>query len=317
MSKPEKPIVQARRPEIPLRLEQVKGNTWCIVLGYIRLPIYRLDENRAIMIDSGLPQSWEPLLAFLEQEKLEIVAVLTSHGHPDHVGNHLNLRNRFGTEIYMSRFSAAIYDNAMNQSAISIGITGYRKYKKTLGRTFDADVIFDWDVKSIEVEGVTFGLEQLPGHAAEHIGIVTPDNVIYLGDTVLDEHMVQNIRLPFCTCLEPDLESLEKIMQMQYDKYIIAHNGVYDSIYELAKLNRDNMLKKADMIESLCDDYITIDGIVKKLLLQTGGELDNMRTVSGTRYNLSIFVSYLLDLGRLSCRAHDGALEYIRAANEK
>lgn len=310
MGKPEK--VRHRRPEIKPELMQVKGNTWCITLGYIRLPLYRVDDTRAILIDSGLPQSWEPLLGLLEREKLEIVAVLTSHAHPDHVGNHKKLRERFGAEIYMSRFSAALYNNPMNQSALSSGLTGYRKYKKTLGMTFDADVLFDWDVKSLEVEGVTFGVEQLPGHAAEHIGIVTPDNVIYLGDTVLDENMVKNLRLPYCTCLEPDIETLEYIMDMQYDKYILAHSAVCDEIREIAKLNRDNLLAKADMIESLCDEYITMDGMVKKLLLQTGGEIDNQRTVGGTRHNLSVFVSYLEDLGRLENRANDGVLEYIK-----
>lgn len=317
MSNPQKkPFMKARGPEVKLHLEQVKDNTWCIVTGYARIPLYRLDETRAIMIDSGLPQSWDELLALLEREKLEIVAVLTSHAHPDHVGNHRNLRDRFGTEIYMSRFSAAIYDNPMNQTALSIGVSGYRKYSRTLGLPFDADVIFDWDVRSIEVEGATFGIEQLPGHAAEHIGIVTPDNVAYLGDTVLDESMIKNVRLPFCTCLEPDLESLEKIADMQYDRYILAHNGVYDEIRELALRNRDNLLEKADMIEALCDEYITLDGMVKKLLLATGGDIDSKRTVSGTRYNLSIFVAYLTDLGRLTMRAHDGALEYIKVNRE-
>lgn len=310
MSKPEN--IRRRRQEIKPELVQVKGNTWCIVLGYIRLPLYRIDDTRAILIDSGLPQSWEPLLELLEREKLEIVAILTSHAHPDHVGNHKKLRERFGAEIYMSHFSAALYNNPINQSALSSGLTGYRKYKKTLGVTFDADVLFDWDVKILEVEGVTFGIEQLPGHAAEHIGIVTPDNVIYLGDTVLDENMVKNLRLPYCTCLEPDIETLEYIMDMQYDKYILAHSAVCDEIREIARLNRDNLLAKADMIESLCDEYITMDGMVKKLLQQTGGETDSQRTVGGTRHNLSVFVSYLEDVGRLENRANDGVLEYIK-----
>ncbi len=317
MSQPkEKPFMRARRPEVKPYLELVKGNTYCIVTGYARIPLYKLDGHRAIMIDSGLPQSWDEILALLEQEKLEIAAVLTSHAHPDHVGNHKNLRERFGADIYMSRFSAAIYDNAMNQTAISIGVTGYRKYSKTLGAPFDADVIFDWDIKTIDVEGATFIIEQLPGHAAEHIGIVTPDNVAYLGDTVLDEDMVKNVRLPFCTCLEPDLEALEGIAEMKYDKYILAHNGVYDSIRELALLNRANLLKKADMIEALFDEYLTLDAAVKKLLLATGGDIDNKRTVSGTRYNMSIFVTYLEDTDRLTSRARDGALEYIRSGTE-
>ena len=315
MSKEQGNNQRRQKPEIKPWLEHVKGNTYCIVTGYARIPLYRLDEHRVIMIDSGLPQSWENLLELLENEKLQPVAVLTSHTHPDHVGNHKSLRAHFGAKIYMTRFTASVYNNPMNQSAIYVGLSGYRKYSGDMDPTFETDVIFDWDVESITVEGATFGIEQLPGHAAEHIGIVTPDNVIYLGDTVLDENMVNNLRLPFCTCPEPNLESVEKVANMHYDRYIVAHNGIYDDIRELAILNRDNMLKKADMIEALCDEYLSIEGMVRKLLKQTGARLDSRRTVSGTRYNLSIFVAFLEDQGRLECRANDGVLEYIKVSN--
>ena len=73
MSRPqEKSLMKARGADFEPVLEQVKGNTWCIVLGYARIPVYKLDEHKIIMIDSGLPQSWEQLLGLLEKEKLKL-----------------------------------------------------------------------------------------------------------------------------------------------------------------------------------------------------------------------------------------------------
>ena len=34
-------------------LEHVKGNTYCIVMSAVRIPIYKLNATDAIMIDSG------------------------------------------------------------------------------------------------------------------------------------------------------------------------------------------------------------------------------------------------------------------------
>ena len=40
-------------------LEHVKGQTYCIVTGYSRLPVYKLNDTDVIMIDSGLPREWD------------------------------------------------------------------------------------------------------------------------------------------------------------------------------------------------------------------------------------------------------------------
>lgn len=300
------------RSEFRPYLEQVKGRTYCIVTDYARIPVYKIDERSVIMLDSGLPQSWEAIRQLLEQQALKVVAVMTSHAHPDHVGNHLNLRRHFGAKIYMSPLAATVYTDPMNLTAVFSGVGSYRRLREVMGEPFEADCIIDTKAGTIDVEGIPFGIEYLPGHAAEHIGIVTPDNVAYLGDTVLDEKMLRILRLPYCTCIEPDLESKEKIAQMQYDRYILAHNGVYDEIRELALLNRDSMIRKAAMIEELCDDYITVDGMVKKLLLATDGDVSSHRTVSGARRNVATFVDYLEDMDRLICRVRNGALEYIK-----
>lgn len=299
-----------KRPEIKPHLELVKGNTYCIVLSYARIPLYMLGGGKAIMIDSGFAQSWENILWLLEKENLQITAVLTSHAHPDHLGNHRNLQKHFGAKLYMSDFAAMAYRTPMNQTALGLGLVSYRMFREALGQPLRADHIIDPFSKTIDVEGTKFGVLYLPGHAAEHLGFITPDNVAYLGDAVLDENMVQRLRIPYCTCVEPDLESKEAIAELHCDRYILAHNGVCDEIRPLAEQNRDSMLEKARHLEKLCRDYQTLDQITLQFLLETGGDPDSYRTVHGARRNISVFVEYLIDTDRLEVRARNGVVEY-------
>ena len=53
-------------------LQHVKGNTYCIVTEYMRLPLYRLNDRDAILIDSGLPREWPAISQVLEAENLKI-----------------------------------------------------------------------------------------------------------------------------------------------------------------------------------------------------------------------------------------------------
>ena len=294
-------------------LEHVKGNTYCVVTGYARIPLYKLNKTDGILLDSGLPRDWEGILACLQENDLQIKAVLTSHVHPDHVGNHLNLRRQFGAKIYMTMYAASVCASPMNQVASYAGVITYRRLVKDMVSGFVPDHLIDWNARSITVEGATFGLLQLPGHNAEHLGIVTPDNVAYLGDTILSEHVVKSLRAPFCVCVELDLASKESLAETNYDYYIMAHNGVCTDIRELAYLNRDMLLEKADLLESLADSYLTLDALTAKMMKATGSNAESLRRVVGFRRNVTPFVDYLLDMGRLTCRVNEGTIEYIRS----
>ena len=72
--------------------EQVKGNTWCMVFDFGRIPVYLCGEGKAIMIDSGFERNRQEILDLLAEKELQLIALLTSHTHPDHIGNHAFLR---------------------------------------------------------------------------------------------------------------------------------------------------------------------------------------------------------------------------------
>lgn len=294
-------------------LEHVKGNTYCIVTGYSRLPVYKLDDKNIIMIDSCLPREWEGIERCLEKEKLFVKAVLSSHYHPDHIGNHLRLRRKFGAKLYLSPFAAAAKADPMNMLGSMAGITTYRQVKNHFGEVFAPDVFIDWNAPWVEAEGAVFQILQLPGHCAEHMGFITADNVGYVADTVLSKNIIEHLRSTFTTCVELDLQSKEKLTQLQCDKYIVAHNAVCDSIRELALQNRDHMLGRLELLEDIAGDYMNLDTLVARFLEVTDNQLDSVRKVAGTRRNVIPLVDYLMDTGRFTARVKDGYIEYKKA----
>lgn len=101
--------MQLRNSSSKPYLEHVLGDTWCIVTDYSRIPLYMPDRAQAIMIDSGLKKpDREGILSLLEQEKIHVSALLTSHFHRDHTGNHAAIRAVHNCTVYMTPFAGGI-----------------------------------------------------------------------------------------------------------------------------------------------------------------------------------------------------------------
>lgn len=65
-----------------------------------------------------------------------------------------------------------------------------------LEECFPADVIIPPMRSTGLLRGPGFGILQLPGHSAGHIGVVTPDGAAYLGDCLIDEEQIAAAKLP-------------------------------------------------------------------------------------------------------------------------
>lgn len=296
------------------RLEHVLGDTWCIVTGFARIPIYMPERSNAVMIDSGVEKTDRAgLLTLLEQENIRVSAILTSHFHFDHIGNHAAIKEKHGAEIYMTYFAALLGRNPLYQTAVT-----YESMMTAIlrGGPFDnpADHMFSANDDSVTAAGYTFKILPLPGHAQEHVGFVTPDGVAYLGDTILSQQVLRGIRVPYLTCCREDLEAKASVLEMNYPCYILAHNGICTSgIRELAQENIDSLQDKLQMIESLCDQYVTMERLTAEMIQSRSGDGNSLLRVIGAKRNMQTLVEYLQETGRLDIRARDGYVEYIRS----
>ncbi len=292
--------------------EHVKGQTYCIVTDYCRIPVYMLDNNRAIILDTGFSTNEQDILRLLDEKDLTITAILTTHVHPDHTGNHVALRKKFGCKIYMTPFAAATCADPLTMYSNFGGRAGYHRLKKDLSRFFPTDVIIPWKDGKITVEGADFEVVTTGGHCVEHICFITPDNVAYLGDALQSADIMRYRRLTYSIGLEADMESKEKIATLRCDKYILAHNGVIEDIQTEVRVALEEIEKRLAAFVEQADTPASMDDLIQRFLVHSGADLNNKRTVHGVYFNALAFIDYLVDLKRLEVIIEDGFIKYVR-----
>jgi hydroxyacylglutathione hydrolase len=109
--------------------------------------------KQAIVVD---PSEAEPVVAALEREGLELVAILDTHHHPDHVGGNAELVRRFKVPVYAHR------SDERRIPAIS--------------NLVDEGVPF-------RIAGLTFSALHVPGHTTGAVTYVV-EGCAFTGDTL-------------------------------------------------------------------------------------------------------------------------------------
>ena len=84
-----------------MNLTQVKGNTWVIEANQL-IPLYKLDEKRCVLLDTGLLEEREELENTLSGAGLTPVGVLCSHAHVDHCANNGYLQGKYGAQVALT-----------------------------------------------------------------------------------------------------------------------------------------------------------------------------------------------------------------------
>ena len=306
-------------------IERIKGDTWRIVTPKITIPFYRTGERTVILMDSGFPDEYEQIRAALDEKGLQVTDILTSHAHYDHVGNHIPFQSE-GARLWLSEFDAGV---TKNYTALSAPF--YTENPDDLKRLypfmiFETDRCFSVREKRIcagsdecetgkggckSTEAV-FEVLDIPGHAHSQTGFVTPDGVAYLADALFSESMLRPGILLFHHNWAQTLKTLGQISQMQYDRYVLAHSGVYTDIRPLAEKNREFLMQLAGTALDLFSDWISAEQFLLRMLTSM-----NIHPKSPTKYHIAdrechSLLTYLEEEEQLQCKIELGRMLYKR-----
>lgn len=295
-----------------IETEQVLGNTGCLFAGGNCIPFYRLEPRRWILLDSGSHVIRQELHRYLQQNQIQICAVLCSHAHFDHIENNRFLQETYGTEVIMTAMDAGIAHNTAALKSCFYSHTpedNEQYYHEMLCR---ADRIIAPQQQEIEVEGVVFSRLWLPGHAASHLGFVTPDGAAYLADSVFSPDHSGKERLIYMLNWKQALETMEKLQYTDEGKnYILAHGGVYSDVRPVA---RENLQRFTQILEGFFG-----------LFSQEGCSMDELVRRSARRYHFlsedfdkaSLFerivramAEYWIEMGKVKRSIRDGVVLY-------
>jgi glyoxylase-like metal-dependent hydrolase (beta-lactamase superfamily II) len=149
-----------------------------LVMGAFETNCYVLREGSGatdcVIVDAGLDGAG--LVGFLQERKLNSVALVLTHGHADHIAGVVELRKSFaGLKVYIHQLDAEMLTGEQdNLSALA-------------GGTFRADPADFLVVESDRIEQAEISLEVLhtPGHTRGGISLYCRDEgVVFAGDTL-------------------------------------------------------------------------------------------------------------------------------------
>lgn len=294
-----------------MELRHVLGRTWVAEASTALLPIYRVTDADMILIDTGYAKlDRAGLTALIEDSGFHLRGIICSHAHFDHSGNVRYLQQRCGAKTAAHIIEAGISVNPDAYRANYVALTYGKSREIFLEECFVADTIIGPEDDFLDFCGVRFGILQLPGHSAGHIGVVTPDNVAYVGDCLIDQQQIDSAKLPTSMFIARDLQSKEFLRRTQYDAYILAHKSVVTDIAPLVDSNIAFIHRKA---EELLNDLT--DGMTFAQWISTFCQRENIRTKNELKFsiierNFSNFVDWLTDEGRILVRREYCAKTY-------
>ena len=149
-----------------------------LILGGYQTNCYVLRKDDSakdcLIIDPGLEAA--ELIEFLDEQKLNPIAVVLTHGHIDHIAGLTVLRNQFPEiKVYIHNLDAKMLtDPNINLSAMS-------------GKTFvtDAEDVSLKNRDIIDLAGMKLRVLHTPGHTPGGISLYSKEaGVVFVGDTL-------------------------------------------------------------------------------------------------------------------------------------
>ena len=300
-----------------MELLHVLGNTWAAVAATALLPVYKLTDRDVVLIDTGYAKlDRAGLTSLIDANGWRLRAILCSHAHFDHTGNVRYLQQRYGCPAAIQLIEAGISVNPDSYRANYVALTYGKSRQLFLEECFTADVIIGPEDDHLDMAGARFGILQLPGHSAGHIGIVTPDGAAYLGDCLIDHDQIAAAKLPTSMFIARDLESKQRLHELDAPAYIVAHKQVLTERAAFDALIDENIAfihaKERELLDDLTDGMTFSDWIAafcRREDIRTHNELK----FSVVERNFSNFAAWLTDSGRVAIQREFCAKRYYRA----
>ncbi len=279
-----------------MEIVHASGNTWYIP-GPTNLGVFTTGE-RAVLIDSGNDESaGRKIMKTLREKDLEVSIIVNTHSNADHVGGNAFIQKRTGCRIAATRSEAAFIEEPRLESALLWGAAPFREIS---GKFLQAQPSHVTDVILPFGPIMDTGLDAvpLPGHFLDMIGVMTPDNVFFIADSLFSSSILDKYGLVVCFDVAGQISTLGHLEKAGAELFIPCHAEPARDIVPLVRRNRDSLEQTMEIILESCASPTSREDILAELVRRFGITLTSAQYVL-THITVSAHISFLADEGKL------------------
>ena len=293
-----------------MELQHLQGNTYAIETNAASIGLYIFKDRHCLLIDSGANQTQgREILGILAQEGWTLYAIFNTHAHADHTGGNHYLQRKTRCRIYASAIEAAFI-----QQPLLIPYTMYGAYPPKLlrGKYFmpqPSQVNDTVHPSWMPINGQGFEMLDLGGHTLGHMGIRTPDNVVFAGDSLLASEILNSS--PFLYLANPDqqLATLEKIKAEDSALLYLAHGGRQEDIPAIVAANYGMLIYILNILKDILREPHSLEEVIDEIIVRQNLPI-NRNHYFRLAASISSFLAYLCNQGQAKIYTEKGRLLY-------
>jgi glyoxylase-like metal-dependent hydrolase (beta-lactamase superfamily II) len=276
--------------------EQLGERTWLLPTG-VNVGLWEAKDG-AVLIDSGGDkEAGRQIRQTLEERGWTLRLIVNTHSNADHVGGNAYLQKQTGCRVAATRLEAAFIADPVLEPSFLWGAAPFRelrgKFLQAAPSTVDLPLPDSGSIPGTDLEAVA-----LPGHFLQMIGVLTPDGVLFAGDSLFGEEVLAKHPVFFLYDVAAHLETLQRLEGMSAQWIVPGHGRPVREAGPLVAANRAALQRTAETVIAFCSRPVGFEEILAELCRVFALELNASQyvLVGGT---LRAYLAWLSDRGVL------------------
>lgn len=294
-----------------MQLQHIAGNSYFLD-GVNGVGVYVFSDQTCLLVDSGFSESQaKKIVTLLTAEGLQIKTIYNTHAHVDHCGGNEYLQTQCQCEIIASQMAAAIIENPTFGPAMLFTAYPLKVLRSRALMAQPSKVSRIASPGPLSINNLEFQVYDLPGHSLGHTGLMTPDDVAFLGDSLMHEQMLMEYPFLYMFDITRQLETLDFIRRQNWPLVLLTHGGLVNDLNGCLEKNQARIMEIAEEILALLDTSRSHEEILAALLIKY-----DLSVNSGQYYlvssTIAAFLSHLSQQKRIRNRVEEGVMKFYR-----